>query len=127
MSQSDDQGADVVPADVERQHRGGGRLFHHGVVDGDVGSERKSGLVETQEAKILVGAFEGGARGLHYVRRQPLDLIEVGLGVQHEDAAIPEMSGRDIDFGRCTAGFSAKAATAKALPSKPGSSEPCLM
>ena len=45
--------ADIVPADIDRQHDRERRLLHDGVVDGNRRRCFEGGLVQPQEAQIL--------------------------------------------------------------------------
>ena len=94
-------GADIVPADVDRQHGGGARLLHHGVVDGDVRSLLELRLGEAFETDVFFGMVEGGGRGGEDLRLEAREFVEERLGVQNENAAVPEVvARREILFGR---------------------------
>ena len=98
--------ADVVPADIQRQHGGGDGFFHDGIVDGYVRRRRKAGFVETKEAQIVGGFRQRRACGLEDRRFKPGDFFQIGAGVENENSAVPIVAaGRKILLSRCLVGL----------------------
>ena len=87
-----------------------GRLrgfFHDGVVDGDRRTGGEAWFVEAEKFEVGLGAFKKRLRrtGKH-LGLKALHLGKEGGGVQHEDAAVPEVAAvGEIAFGSVSVGL----------------------
>ena len=92
--------AHIAPVGIERQHGAAVGFFHHGHIEGHIGTVGEGLPLQPQEFEVRAVLVEGGAAGAHHLRRQALQLREDGAGAEEEHAAVPgEAAGGEEGLG----------------------------